>query len=165
MSLLDLLSKALSQGSTANPEPHFDQVASQAAPGMVGDGVAEAFRSDQTEPFPQMVQNLFSRSDSTQQAGLLNKLIQAAGPVALGAAGGVLAKMLKPGQTELTADQASALRPEQVHDIAVAAQNNSPSVMDQVGNFYAEHPTLIKTLGGAALMIVLARMKNRLDKG
>ena len=165
MSLLDLLSKALSQGAAANPEPHFEQVASKATPDQVGDGVAEAFRSKETEPFPQMVQNLFSRSNSIQQAGLLNKLIQAAGPVALAAAGGVLAKMLKPGQTELTADQASALRPEQVRDIAVAAEQHSPSVMDQVGNFYAEHPTLIKTLGGAALMIVLARMKNRLDQG
>ena len=110
-----------------------------------------------------MVESLFSRSNSTQQAGLLNQILQAAGPAVMAAAGGALTKLLQPGTNQITAAQASSLRPEQVRDIAAAAQQNSPSVMDQVGRFYADHPTLIKTIGGAALTIVLAQMKRRMD--
>ncbi len=160
--LFDMLSKALT-GGASNPEPHFDNVAKQAPPDLVGDGMAEAFKSDKTEPFPQMVESLFSRSNSTQQAGLLNQILQAAGPAVMGAAGGALTQMLQPGSNQVTAAQASSLRPEQVRDIAAAAQQNSPSVMDQVGRFYADHPTLIKTIGGAALTIVLAQMKRRME--
>ncbi len=80
------------------------------------------------------------RSNSTQQAGLLNQILQAAGPAVLGAAGGALTKMLQPGSNQVTAAQASSLRPEQVRDIAAAAQQNSPSVMDQVGRFYCGSP-------------------------
>ena len=161
--LFDMLSRALTGDTASNPEPHFDNVAKQAPPDLVGDGVAEAFKSDKTEPFPQMVESLFSRSNSTQQAGLLNQFLQAAGPAVLGAAGGALSRMLQPGHNQVTAVQASSLRPEQVRDIAAAAQQHAPSVLDQVGRFYGDHPTLIKTIGGAALTIVLAQMKRKME--
>lgn len=165
--LLDILSKVLAQATASpnhnNPEPHFDKVTPQAPPDLVGEGVAEAFRSKQTEPFPKMVEGLFSRSNSTQQAGLLNQILQAAGPAVLAAAGGALSKLLQPGTSQVTAAQASSLRPEQVREIAAAAEQQSPSVMDQLGRFYADHPTLLKTLGGAALVVVMAQMKRRLE--
>ena len=164
--LLDLLSKALAQATSSqhsNPEPHFDRVTPQAPPDLVGEGMAEAFRSNKTEPFAKMVEDLFTRSNSTQQAGLLNQLLQAAGPAVLAAAGGALSKLLQSGSSQVTAAQASSLRPEQVREIAAAAEHQSPNVMDQLGRFYAEHPTLIKTLGGAALVVVMAQMKRRLE--
>ena len=33
--------------------------------------------------------------------------------------------------------------------------------MDQIGNFYAKHPEVVKVLGGAALAIALGRIANR----
>jgi hypothetical protein len=38
------------------------------------------------------------------------------------------------------------------------AQQNSPGVVEQMSGFYAEHSSLIKTVGGAALAIALSKM-------
>jgi hypothetical protein len=51
--------------------------------------------------------------------------------------------------------------PEQVREIAEEAHKKDPGVMDQVGSFYAQHPDLVKGLGGAALAIALGQMANR----
>jgi len=45
-----------------NPEQTFQQAAQQAPPQVVGSGLAEAFRSNQTPSFPEMVSTLFSHS-------------------------------------------------------------------------------------------------------
>jgi len=47
-----------------------------------------------------------------------------------------------------------------VTELAATAEQAQPGVVDQVSRFYAEHSGLIKTLGGAALAITLASMKN-----
>lgn len=46
----------------------------------------------------------------------------------------------------ITSAQASTLSPEQAQ------------VQDAISGFYAEHPTLVKTLGSSALSIALAKM-------
>ena len=65
------------------------------------------------------------------------------------------------GTPTITPEQASQLDPAQVTQIAEQAQAHDPSVIDRMGNFYAAHPTLVKTLGGAALAIVMGQMANR----
>ena len=162
MSLMDLLQQVAGSSMAGNGQ-HFDQVAQQASPDLLGHGLAEAFRSDATPPFGNMVGQLFGQSNGGQQAGLLNQLIAAAGPAVLASvAGGVLGKMLQPGATQLTPAQASQLSPDQVSQIAARAEQNSSGVIDQIGRFYADHPTLVKTVGGAALAIAMAKMKDRL---
>ncbi len=47
-----------------------------------------------------------------------------------------------------------------VTELATQAEQAQPKVVDQVSRFYAEHSGLIETLGGAALAIALASMKN-----
>ena len=42
--------------------------------------------------------------------------------------------------------------------IATHAEQHSPGIIDKMSGFYAQHPGLIKTLGGAALTIALAKM-------
>jgi len=161
MGLLDLLQQALG----GNAETHFDQVAQQAPPEQLGAGLAAAMRSDQTPPFGSMVSQMFGQSSPTQQAGLLNQILAALGPAAAtGLAGGALGRMLAPGQSQLTPEQASQLSPAQVGEIAAQAEQTHPGVVDQVSQFYAQHSGLIKTLGGAALMVALAQMKNNLDR-
>jgi hypothetical protein len=34
----------------------------------------------------------------------------------------------------------------------------NPGIIDQLSQFYAEHPTLVRTVGSAALSIALAQM-------
>jgi hypothetical protein len=163
MGLMDILQTALSGG---NPEQHFDAVTNAATPDEVSAGLAGAMRSDQTPPFGDMVGQLFGHSSPGQQAGLLNQILASLGPAALsGMAGGVLGKMLAPGQTQLTPAQASTLSPAQVTDIAAHAEKTQPGIVDEVSSFYAQHAGLIKMLGGAALAITMAKMKQNATRG
>jgi hypothetical protein len=72
-----------------------------------------------------------------------------------------LAGLAGSGDTQLTPEQAQKLSPEAVQQLATHAQNSNPSVVDSVSTFYAQHTTLIKTLGGAAMTVALAKVAER----
>jgi len=169
MGIMDELTNVLKQysdGSTlvpSNVDQHFDQVAQKAPQSSVADGIAAAFRSDQTPAFGQMIGSLFSQSNGEQKAGLLNQLISALGPGTLTqlAGGGALAGLLGGGATSVTPDQAQQVSPDVVQQIATHAEKSEPSIIDQASAFYAQHPTLVKTLGAAALSIAMTRLAQR----
>ena len=164
MGLLDILQQAI--GGNGSPEAHLDKVTQQASTDEVGAGLAAAMRSDQTPPFGDMVGKLFGQSSPQQQAGVLNQILATLGPAAASAlAGGVLGRMLQPGQTQVTPDQASQLSPAQVTEIAAHAEQQHAGLIDEVSRFYAQHSGLIKTLGGAAIAIALAKMKENATRG
>lgn len=145
---------------------HFDEVAQQAPPQDLGRGIAAAMRSDSTPPFGQLVGNLLGQSNLQQQAGVLNQLIQSIGPGGLsGVAGGILGRVVGGGSSNavptITPAQASQLSPADVNAIATHAQNQDGSVVDKIGGFYAQHPTLVKSLGAAALAIALGHMRSQ----
>jgi hypothetical protein len=157
MGLLDLLQQVVG----TDHEAHFDKVVQNASPDQIGAGLAAAMRSDETPPFSEMVGKLFNGSSPEQQAGMLNQIIATLGPAAASAAaGGALGRVLAPGQTQLTPDQASQLTPAQVSEIAAHAEQAHPGIVDQVSQFYAQHAGLIKLLGGAALAVALTKMKD-----
>jgi hypothetical protein len=183
MDLMNELSGLLKQytGAQATEAPEsvhddFDQVAEAAPQPAVADGLAEAFRSDQTPDFGQMTANLYNNSNPQQQAGLLNTILKYAGPAILshftsgggagssasGGGGGGLSDLINifkgGGQQEVTPEQAQQIPPETVEQIAAQAQKHDPSIIDKVSGFYAQHPTLVKALGTAALTIVLSKM-------
>lgn len=169
MSLLDSVKDVLNQytsGATqdnANVSQHFDQVAQAADHNVIAEGLAAVFHSDQTPAFGNLVGNLFSQSNGDQKAGMLNQLLASVGPGTLSqlAGGGALAALLGGGSKQITADQAQNISPELVQQLAVHAEKNDPSIVDKASAFYAQHPTLIKTLGGAALSIALAKVAER----
>ncbi|WP_454726652.1 MULTISPECIES: hypothetical protein [Cupriavidus] len=161
MSLMDILQNAAS-ALGGNPEQQVDHIAQNAPAGALGELLAGAFRSDQTPAFGNMVGELFGQSSGTQQAGMLNQLLALLGPAVLsGAAGGALGSVMAPGATQVTPEQASQLTPAQVQEIAAHAEQAHPGVVDQIAGFYAEHPTLVKTIGSAALAIALAKFRER----
>ena len=138
---------------------HFDQVAQVAPKSAVAEGLADAFRSDQTPPFDQMISNLFMHSDGQQRAGILNRLLGATGP-------GILTHYLDwPGCFQ--ADSRSRHnRPKKspldlVQQIASQAEQKKPYIVDEVSGFYAEHPQVVKALGGLALAILTQKMARR----
>jgi hypothetical protein len=159
-------------GATADKAPastvqDFEQVSTAAPKPSLAEGLSEAFRSDQTPPFGNMLSHLFGQSNGQQQAGLLNTLISAAGPgvlaSALARAGGPsLGGLLAGGQKQITPEQASQIPPDAIHEIATQAEKQDPSIVDKVSAYYAEHPTLIKTLGAGALAVVMGKMANKL---
>jgi len=139
-----LLQQYLSTAASGQPNPaaaqHFDQVAQQASPDLLGKGLAAAFRSDQTPDFAQMAAAMFAQATPEQKQALLEKLQSVLGPG--GAALGTAANT-SPAAVQSALEQARAA---------------NPSIIDKVSAFYGEHPTLIKTLGSAALTIALAKM-------
>ncbi len=165
MGFMDILKQYADPSSApvGSVQEHFDQVAQQAPPEDLGRGIAGALKSDATPPFGQTVGNLFNQSNPQQQAGVLNQLIQAIGPGALaGIGGGVLGRILggaSPGTVPtITPTQASQLSPADVTAIANHAESQDGSIVDKIGGFYAQHPTLVKSMGAAALAIVLGKM-------
>jgi len=161
MGLLDTLTQLVSAGNVN--EQHFDQVAQQAPAGVLGPALAGAFRSTDTPPIGEMVGTLFGNSNGQQQAGLLNQILATIGPAAAASlAGGVLGRVLSPGASQVTPAQASQLTPQEVQAVVDHAHASNPGLADQLGDFYAQHAGLIKTLGGVAMMVAMAKMKDHL---
>jgi hypothetical protein len=167
----NMLKQYTSGGAAAQPAPdvhaHFDQVAQAAPKSVIAEGLAAAFNSDKTPAFGQMLSSLFSNSTGDQKVGMINQLLTSVSPSILTQilSGAGLAGLLGAGKTQLTPDQAQKLSPEVVQQLATHAQSSNPSVVDSVSNFYAQHPTLVKTLGGAALTVALAKIAERQRQG
>lgn len=168
MKLMDILQQyAVRPTST---ETDFDEVAPQVSSDALGDGIAHAFRAEQTPPFGNMVQQLFGGSNSSLRAGLLNQLLGVLGPTILGrVAGGIFGNKLNSGNGSATApgsgglpsisaSDAEKITPDQVREIAEQAEKADPSILDRIGSFYGKHPEAVKMLGGAALAIALGRI-------
>src|SRR4051794_26832446 len=134
---------------------HFDQVAQAAPQSALANGLSESFRSNQTPPFDQMLSNLFSHSDSQQKAGILNRLLGASGAGIMSQIPG-LSGLLQPGQ-QITPQQADRVPTDTVQQIAAHAEQKNPSIVDQASQFYAQHPDVVKALGGAALAIMIQK--------
>lgn len=172
--MLQQYSGASAQAAPDNVQDDFDQFAQNAPPDAIADGLAAAFRSEETPPFPSMLSQLFNRSDGQERAGILNTLIRTVGPAVVGqilsrragggaATGGggigdLLGGLLGGGQPQVTPDVAQQIPPDAVEEIAQQAEQRDPSVVDMISNIYARNPQLVKTLGAAALTIALAKI-------
>ena len=167
-----LLSQFTGGGNAANATDHFDKVAQSASPDLLSQGLSAMFHSDQTPPFAQMAGQLFGQANPNQKAGMLNQILASMGPGVLaslvngvqgGGLGAILGQLTQGGTAPatITPDQASKLTPEQVQVIASHAEQHNPGIVEEMSGFYAQHAGLIKTLGGAALTIALAKMAER----
>jgi hypothetical protein len=127
----------------ADPHQDFHQVANAAPQSAVAEGLADAFRSDRTPPFPEMLASLFQHSDASQRTGILNRLLGAL------------------GQPQTTPEQAQQVAPDSVRQMAAQAEQQDPSIIEQASHFYAQHPDTVKALGAVALTVLLGRMARR----
>ena len=71
---------------------------------------------------------------------------------------------MSPGSSQITPAQASQLTPDQVQAVVEHAHQTNPGIADELAGFYAQHSGLIKTLGGAALAITMAKMKDQVSQ-
>lgn len=161
-------------GNTSQANDDFDRVASNAPPDVLARGVTGALRSDQTPPFANMVSQMFGQSNPNQRAGMLNQLLATLGPAVLaqlasgrsGGGLGGLASIFGGGRmpTQVTPEQAAQVSPEEVRELAERAEQQNPSIVDRMGDFYAQNPTLVKAIGGAALAIALGHMAQNMRR-
>ena len=116
-----------------------------------------------------MIGSLFGGSNPQQRAGLLGQLISAVGPAVLsGLAGGALGRVFQGARGGAAPSVSPAdvvdVTPDQVREVATAAEKNDPGIMDRIGAYYAEHPEVVKVLGGTALAIALGQMATRMRR-
>lgn len=172
------IGRILEQYSGANPsqssehiERDFDDIAQNSPHEDLSYGLSEAFRSDQTPPFGNMIGQLFGQADTHQRAGMLSQLLGALGPAAIGSllgggiGSGVLGNVLNRAsgqrQVQLRPEDVEQLSPQEVEELAARAERENPGIIDHMSRFYAQNPALVKALGGAALAIALGRMSQR----
>ena len=148
-------------------ERDFDHVAQNAPRETVAAGISEAFRSNQTPPFPDMLSQLFARSGGDQRATVLNTLVTTLGPA-------VLSRVMSRhgvstanpiGQGPIMPEEADHVPPAAVEELAAQAQQQDPSVMDRISHFYADQPAIVKTLGGLALAVAMAKVAQTQSRG
>ena len=148
-------------GGSGNVEQAFSQVAANAGQEGLAGALSHAFQSDQTPPFGQMVGSLFGNSNNDQKAGLLNQLIATAGPSLL--ASGALGSLgsLLGGGGQVTPEQAAQVSPEMVQQMAEHAQQHHPSIVEEASGFYAQHPTLVQSLGAGAMALMMSHLTKK----
>jgi hypothetical protein len=128
----------------------------------VKDGLAEAFRSNQTPSFAEMVSTLFANSNPEQKAGLLQRLLGVAGPYAAnGPIEKVFGSKFPKGVQQVSPAEASQVSPDEVKRLAAHAQNEKESIVDEIAGFYSQHPQVVTALGGLALSVAIQHMARR----
>jgi len=160
MSIFDNMGRIIEQtrtGTASEADVHeaYDQAAASVPQNTLADAVSHAFRAEHTGPFPNMIAKLFAQSNPQQRAGLLDTLLGHVSPAQRTA---VLGAIPAANATQVTPEQALQVQPQQVERLAEHARQQDPSVVEQASRFYAQHPQLVKTLGVAALGLVLSRL-------
>jgi hypothetical protein len=147
----------LRQYSTGNATPdqapqHFQQVAQQVPQSTLSSLLGRVFQSQETGSFGQNISQMYQQSNPQQQAGILSRLASVVGPGALSRFGINL-----PGAPSgnVTPEQAQQVSPENVEQLANHAQQQNPNVVHEAGEFYSQHPQLVKALGTGAAMWAL----------
>lgn len=164
MGLMDILEQYAGQAMAAQGDPHadFSRVAEQAPADALGAGIAEALRNGAGGSFATSIEKLFANSNPDQRAGLLTRLIEAAGPAVLSSiAGGALARFGGGGAAQVSSTDANSVTPAQAGELANAAHAKDPGIVDRVGSFYSQHPLVVKALGAAALAVAMSHMARR----
>ena len=172
MGLLDQLGQLANQfktGQATDDDVHstYDRVAHELPQGELSNGISHVFNSPETPPFEQMLSNLFNNSNATQKAGLLNQILRSLGPnagqlLAQAGLGGLAASAASGGDSvQVTPQQAQQVSPQDVQVLAQKAATKNPSIVDQAASFYAQHPTLVKSIGAGALALLMSRMSRR----
>jgi hypothetical protein len=135
----------------------FETIAAQAGSSQIAGGLAAAFRSNETPPFPDMLVQMLAQASGPERAGLLNTLIGALDPAA---AGQILSRVDGRPSTgaSLTPEQAERLPVDVARSLAVEAERQDPSVVDRISHFSAGHPALVKAIGAGALAMVLSHV-------
>ena len=154
------------KASVANPPQNVQQDYQRAAEAVpsshLADALGEAFRSGETPPFGQMLSNLFANSNPDQRAGILNHLLSAVDPSALGSlALGSLSGLLRGGNAHVSPEQAKQVSPGVVQQLAEHAEKQNPSIIDHASQFYSQHPKLVQALGAGSLALIMSHLSKR----
>jgi hypothetical protein len=173
MGLLDFLNRYDTRQELPPPQvlEDFDRVANEASPEDIEVGLEDAFNSEVTPPFEQMVAQLYDESDDDQRAGVLNEILgslggagQVAPAVGGGVLGGALGGLLRragQGNTRVSPADARSIPARDIEIAAAEARRQNPGIVQKISRFDARNPQLGQVLGQAALSILMSGMARR----
>jgi len=164
--LIDKYGAGAANTAHESADADFEKFSRHAPPQALSEGLADAFRSSQTPPFAAMLSRLFGGSPASQKSSVLNSLISALGPAIaaqLFASHGAprAAQELQQGQTVLSPEVAEQVPAGSIEAVAHEAEKKDPSIVDRISALYAQQPALVKTLGGLALTVAMAKIAQR----
>lgn len=167
MGMIDILGR-YADGGRPLPLPEvahdFGEVAHEAGPDAIQEGIAEAFRDENTPSFEEMVGKLFEHSSPRERAGLLDNLLAGLSPTARFVGGkGALSDIWRKyhAGARVSVERAAQVDPAEVQEVARLARKQNPGVLERVSRYYARHPDLVGKLGEVAMAIVLSKMARR----
>jgi hypothetical protein len=144
-------------------QDRFHQLAGNMAPEALSRGLTEAFNSEHTPDFGDMVGRMFGQANPEQKTHIVNRLLAGLGPLANNVLNNLGLRELAGDNAAVppvvTTEQAAKLLPSQAQELAANAKTVNPSIVESMSNFYAQHPVLVKSLGAAALAIILSQMR------
>ena len=152
MSILDKLGIAPEDATQ-----HLQQVAAEVPQSTLSSMLGNIFQSQETGSFGQNVSQMYAQSNPQQQAGILTQLVQAVG------GSGILSSLglNLPAGAPVTPEQAQQVSPEAVKEVANQAQQQNPGIVQQAGEFYSQHPQLVKALGTGIAIWAMQRFTRR----
>jgi hypothetical protein len=157
MSLFDDVKNLLASNTGATPvgdaSAHFEQLAQSVGADTLAQGIAASMRSNETPPFGQIVSQLFSSASGEQKSAIVNTLLSSVSPDQR-AQFAALIPGLTPGATVPT-EHAADLTPAAIQTLAQHAEQHDAGIIEKMSAVYAAHPTLVKTLGAAAVTIAM----------
>ena len=164
--LIDKYGAGATNTAHESVDADFDKLSRHAPASNLSEGLAEAFRSPRTPPFAAMLSRLFGGSPTSQKSSVLNSLISALGPAIaaqLFASHGAsrAAQELQQGKTVLPPEVAEQVPADSIEAAAREAEKKDPSIVDRISAIYAQQPALVKTLGGLALTVAMAKIAQR----
>jgi hypothetical protein len=135
----------------------FDEVARRAPRSALAEGLAAAFRSDETRRFGQAVARLFSQAAPEVRAGILGRLLTIAPDSIRGDLAGLFSR-----NRDVRPDDAARVRPDLVRQVAEEARRKDEGIVDRIADYLAQHPSLVKNLDIATLAAAMAQIGERL---
>jgi hypothetical protein len=165
MGLLDDVKGMLSQyasgtAPSGDTGAHFQQVAQSVDSGTLAQGIAAAMRSDETPPFAQTVSQLFSSGSADQKMAMVSTLLSSVSPEQRAKLSSMIPG-LSAASAATGASAASTLSPAAVQTLAQHVEQHDAGIIDKMSALYAAHPTLVKTLGSAAMMVAMRKIAER----
>ena len=166
MGLLDDLKSTLTQYASGNAPAgdagsHFQQVAQSVDSGTLAQGIAAAMRSDQTPPFAQLISQLFASGSGDQKMAMINTLLSSVSPEQRAQLSSMIPGLGAVVGTAGTPSAAATVSPAAVQTLAEHVEQHDAGIVDKMSALYAAHPTLVKTLGSAAMVIAMRHIAAR----
>jgi hypothetical protein len=106
-----------------------------------------------------LASQLFASGSGDQKMAMINTLLSSLSPEQRS---NLAAQIPGLGTTSsVTSAQAAAVSPTALQTLAQNVEQHDGGIVDKMSALYAAHPTLVKTLGTAAMMIAMRKIAER----